>query len=111
VTSTYVYLSLAICAEVFGTLALKSSDGFTRLWPSALVFLCYGVAFYFLGVTLRAMPVGIAYAVWSGMGIVLISSLSWAVFRQSLDGPALIGMGLIIAGVLVINLMSRSTLH
>lgn len=107
----YAFLTFAICAEVCGTLALKSSDGFTRLWPSVLVVLCYGVAFYFLALTLRTVPVGIAYAVWSGMGIVLISALSWVAFRQSLDTAALVGMGLIIAGVVVINVVSKSGVH
>ncbi len=110
-TKTYIFLIVAICAEVCGTLALKASDGFSRPWPSVLVALCYAVAFYFLAVTLRTLPVGIAYAIWSGMGVVLISVLGWAVFRQSLDGPALAGMGLIIAGVMIINLWSGSTLH
>lgn len=108
---TYLYLALAICAEVCGTLALKSSDGFSRPWPSVAVALCYAVAFYLLAVTLRTMPVGIAYAIWSGMGIVLISGCSWLIFRQSLDAAALVGMALIIAGVLTINLGSRTTLH
>lgn len=107
----YLYLVLAICAEVCGTLALKASDGFTRLWPSALVALCYAVAFYFLAVTLRTIPVGVAYAIWSGMGVVLISAAGWAVFGQSLDTPALVGMALIIAGVLILNLLSKATLH
>jgi small multidrug resistance pump len=107
----YLYLAIAICAEVVGTLALKASDAFTRLWPSVLVVICYTVAFVFLSITLRTIPVGISYAIWSGMGIVLISAVSWIVFRQTLDYPALAGMGLILAGVLVINLFSKSGAH
>ena len=107
----YLYLSVAIVAEVIATSALRASDGFTRLWPTVIVGIGYAVSFYFLSLTLRTMPVGIAYAVWSGVGIVLISGFAWLWLRQSLDLPALIGIGLIIAGVLVINLLSRTTGH
>jgi small multidrug resistance pump len=105
------YLLLAITAEVIGTLALKASDGFTKLIPSLIVFLGYAAAFYFLSQTLKTMPIGIAYAVWSGVGIVLISILGWIVFNQRLDLPALVGIGLIMAGVAVINLLSSSVQH
>ena len=107
----YVHLGVAIVAEVIATSALKASDGFTRLWPSLVTVLGYGVAFYFLALTLRVIPTGIAYAVWSGVGIVLISAIGWVWFRQALDLPAMIGMGLIIAGVLVVNLFSKSVGH
>ena len=111
-TSTaYLFLGIAIVAEVGATTALKASDGFTRLAPSALVVAGYAVSFYFLSLTLRELPTGIAYAIWSGVGIVLISLLSWLVFRQRLDLPALLGMGLIMAGVIVINVFSKSSAH
>lgn len=108
---TYVYLGVAIVAEVIATSALKASDGFTRLWPSVMTALGYGVAFYFLALTLRVIPTGIVYAIWSGAGIVLISAIGWVWFRQALDLPAMIGLGLIVAGVLVVNLFSKSVGH
>lgn len=101
-------LAVAIVCEVIATAALKSSDGFTRLWPSLLVVAGYAVAFYALSIALRAIPVGVAYAIWSGVGIVGIALIGWAVFGQALDAPALIGIGLILAGVLVLNLFSAS---
>lgn len=104
----WVYLMIAILAEVAATSALKASEGFTRLWPSVIVVLGYGAAFYFLSLTLRTIPVGVAYAVWSGIGIVLISLIGWIVYRQSLDVPTIIGIALILAGVVVINLLSES---
>jgi small multidrug resistance pump len=103
----WLYLALAIVAEVIATSALKASEGFTRPWPSLVVALGYGVAFYFLSLTLRTLPLGIAYAVWSGAGIVLISLVGWLVYRQTLDASALIGSALIVAGVFVIRLYSR----
>jgi Membrane transporters of cations and cationic drugs len=105
---SYLYLSIAIVAEVIGTSALKASEGFTRLGPSLITILGYAAAFYFLSLTLKTIPVGIAYAIWSGVGIVLISLIGYALFRQTLDLPAIIGMALIIAGVAVINLFSRT---
>ncbi|QIM48733.1 EamA family transporter [Pusillimonas sp. DMV24BSW_D] len=104
----YVYLGIAIVAEVVGTSALKASDQFTRLWPSVLTVLGYGIAFYFLSLTLKTIPTGIAYAIWSGIGIVLISLVGWWYFRQTLDWPAILGMGLIVAGVIVINVFSKA---
>ena len=109
--SPWAYLSVAILAEVVATSSLKASDGFSKLLPSVVVVLGYGVAFWFLALSLRNIPVGIAYAVWSGAGIVLISLIGWAVFEQSLDAAALIGMGLIVAGVLVIHVFSRAVAH
>lgn len=109
--TAYAYLAVAIVAEVIGTAALAASDGFSRLWPSLLTVLAYAVAFYCLSLTLRIIPVGIAYAIWSGAGIVLIGLVGWIFLRQQLDLPALIGMGLIIAGVLVVNLFSNSVLR
>ncbi|HLV27718.1 MAG TPA: SMR family transporter [Burkholderiaceae bacterium] len=107
----YLYLGIAIVAEVVATTALKASDGFTRLGPSVLTVLGYAMAFYCLALTLRVIPTGVAYAIWSGVGIVLISVAGWLVFRQSLDLPAIIGMGLILAGVVVINVFSQSVRH
>ena len=96
----WVYLLLAIVSE-----------SFSRLWPSVLTVVGYGVAFYLLSLTLREMPVGIAYAIWSGVGIVLVSLAAVVLFGQKLDLPALIGMGLIVAGVIVINVCSKSVVH
>jgi small multidrug resistance pump len=108
---SYVTLGIAIIAEVIATSALKASEGFSRLLPSAVVVVGYGIAFYFLSLTLRTMPVGIAYALWSGVGIVLISAIGWLLFAQKLDLPAIIGLALIIAGVLVVNLLSKTVGH
>lgn len=107
----YAFLAVAIIAEVIATSALRASEGFTRLWPSLLVVVGYAVAFYFLSLTLKTMPVGMAYAIWSGVGIVLVSAIAFFVYKQTLDLPALIGIGLIMAGVLVINLFSQSSAH
>jgi small multidrug resistance pump len=107
----WLYLAVAIVAEIFATSALKGSEGFTRLVPSVITVFGYLISFYFLSLTLREIPVGIAYAIWSGVGIVLISLIGLVVFKQRLDAPALIGIGLICAGVLVINLFSRSSAH
>lgn len=106
--SAYLLLGVAIAAEVVATTALKHSEGFTRLWPSVATCLGYTVAFYFLSLVLKVLPTGITYAVWSGAGIVLISLLAWLVSGQRLDWPAILGMALILAGVLVINLFSVS---
>ena len=108
---SWIFLAIAIVSEVIGTSALKASDGFSRLWPSVLVVLGYAVAFYCLSLTLRTIPVGVAYAVWSGLGVVLITLVAWLFLDQKLDLPALLGMGLIVAGVLVMNLFSRSLTH
>lgn len=107
----WVYLLLAIVSEVVATSALKSSESFSWLWPSVLTVVGYGVAFYLLSLTLRELPVGIAYAIWSGVGIVLVSLAAVVLFGQKLDLPALIGMGLIVAGVIVINVCSKSVVH
>jgi small multidrug resistance pump len=104
----YLSLAIAIIAEVIATTALKASAGFSRLAPSVLVVVGYAVSFYCLSLTLKDIPVGIVYAIWSGVGIVLISALGWTFYQQKLDFPAMAGMGLIIAGVLVINLFSKS---
>ncbi|HEF5873317.1 TPA: multidrug efflux SMR transporter [Burkholderia cenocepacia] len=107
----YAWLAIAIVAEVIGTSALRAADGFTRLWPSVLVVAGYGIAFYCLSLTLRTMPVGIIYAVWSGAGIVLITLVAMLLYRQVPDVPAVIGLGLIIAGVVVLNLFSKMQAH
>ncbi|WP_426753724.1 SMR family transporter [Myxococcus sp. Y35] len=106
-----VYLAIAILAEVVATSALKSSNGFTRLGPSILVVLGYGVAFFCLSFALRTIPTGVAYAIWSGAGIVLVSAVAWLFQGQRLDAAALGGIGLILAGVLVINVFSKSAAH
>ena len=108
---TYLYLAIAIVAEVIATSSLKATDGFSRLLPSLVVACGYGVAFYFLSLTLRVMSVGIVYAIWCGAGIVLVALISWIVLGQRLDAPAIGGMALIIAGVVVINLFSKSVSH
>ncbi len=108
---SYLLLGLAIASEVVGTTALKASDGFTRLVPSLITGVAYAASFYALSLALKTIPVGVAYAIWSGVGIVLISIVGWVVFRQRLDAPAMVGLGLIIAGVLVVNLFSKSTGH
>ena len=106
-----VYLSLAIVFEVIATSTLQASHGFTKPLPSLITIAGYAVAFYCLSLTLRTIPVGIAYAIWSGVGIVLIAAIGWVLYRQQLDMPALAGIALIIAGVLVINLFSGSIRH
>jgi small multidrug resistance pump len=107
----YLYLAIAIIAEVVATSALKASDQFTKLVPSAIVVLGYGVAFYFLALCLRTIPVGVAYAIWSGLGVVLVAVIGYFVFDQKLDAPAMVGIGLILAGVLVLNLLSKTSAH
>jgi len=107
----WLFLSAAIAAEVVATSALKASEGFTKLWPSVLVVCGYLVAFYCLSLTLRTIPVGVAYAIWSGVGIVLVSLIAWLVFGQKLDLPAILGMTLIISGVVVMNVFSKAAAH
>jgi len=107
----WVYLAIAITAEVAGTSFLKSSEGFTRLWPSVAVVFGYGLAFYFLALTLKTLPVGIAYAVWAGAGTALITLVGWVVFEQVLDIAAIVGIGLIVSGVVVLNVFSKAVLH
>jgi small multidrug resistance pump len=108
---SWMYLLIAIVAEVVGTSALKPAEGFTKPWPTAIVFAGYGTAFLFLSLTLQTIPIGIAYAIWAGLGIALITAIGWIVFGQKLDGFALAGIGLIVAGVLVINLFSNAAAH
>tara|TARA_R110000787_G_scaffold111040_1_gene219917 strand:- start:563 stop:895 length:333 start_codon:yes stop_codon:yes gene_type:complete len=107
----YLILALAVLAETIGTTALQASQQFTRLWPSVLVVLAYAVSFYLLSMTLKVMPVGVVYALWSGLGIILIAIIGFAVFGQRLDLPAVLGLVLIIAGIGVIHLFSNATPH
>jgi len=106
----WIYLAIAIVTEVIGTSALKSSQGFTRLLPSVTVIVSYIISFYLLSLTLSSIPVGVVYAVWSGAGIVLLALIGAFFFRQTLDTPAIVGVGLILAGVLVINLFSQTAI-
>lgn len=106
--SGWLYLSAAIIAEIIGTSSLKVSDGFSKFWPSLLTIVAYGTSFVFLSLALRTIPVGIAYAVWAGVGIVLIACVGWLVFGQRLDAAAILGMLLIVSGVVVINVFSRT---
>jgi multidrug transporter EmrE-like cation transporter len=107
----WILLALAVAAEVVGTSALKASNGFTQPWPSAVVVLGYAVSFYFLSLVLRTIPVGVTYAIWSGLGIVLITLVAYVLYGQKIDLAGLLGMGLIIAGVVVLQLFSRSAAH
>lgn len=110
-TLVYSVLVVAIVFEVLGTSAMQAAQHFSRALPTLLMVVCYAIAFYFLSWSLRYVPVGIAYAIWSGLGIVLISLVGYFLFGQTLDVAALVGLGLIIAGVLVLNLFSKSTFH
>ncbi|MEO3478198.1 SMR family transporter [Phaeobacter sp. CAU 1743] len=107
----YAYLIIAVAAETIGTTALQASQQFSRLLPSLIVLVAYGFSFYMLGLTLRVMPVGIVYAIWSGLGIVMIAVIGLVVFGQKLDLPAVLGMAMILAGILVIHLFSGSSGH
>lgn len=104
----YVFLFIAIVAEVIATTSLKSSEGFTRLLPSTIVVTGYATAFYCLSLSLKVIPIGVAYAIWSGLGIVIISTAGYVLFKERLDFAAVVGMGLILAGVLVMNLFSKT---
>ena len=106
-----VYLTIAIISEVIATTALKAAEGFTKPMPSLVVIIGYGVAFYFLSLTLRTIPFGITYAIWSGVGLVLICAAGWILYGQALDLAAIIGIVLIVIGVLVINIFSKSVPH
>ena len=109
--TAHLYLLAAIVAEVIATSALKASDGFTRPGPTALVIAGYGLAFWLLSRTLRTLPVGLVYASWAGLGLVLIAAVGWLAFGQKLDAWALLGMALIVAGVLIMNLLSKTAAH
>lgn len=107
----YYYLAIAIVAEVAATTALKASAEFTRLIPSLFVIVGYGVAFYLQALVLRSIPVGITYALWAGLGIVLVAIVGAIFYKEIPDFPAIIGMGLIIAGVVVLNVFSKAVAH
>ena len=107
----YVLLAVAIISEVIGTTFMKQSEGFTKLVPSLLTALAYVVAFYCLSLTLKTIPTGVAYAIWAGFGLVLTALVGLILFRQSLDGPAALGIGMIVCGVVVIQMFSKSVSH
>ena len=107
----YLYLAIAIVAEVAATSALKASEEFTKIVPSLVVVVGYGVAFYFMTLVLRSIPVGVTYAIWAGLGIVLVAIVGAVLYRQVPDTPAIVGMALIVAGVVVINLFSKTVSH
>lgn len=109
--TAYTWLAIAIVAEVIATSTMRATQGFTRIGPSVVTVAGYAVAFYCLSLALRTMPTGIAYAIWSGVGIVLVAGIAWGWQGQRLDVPAMLGMALIIAGVIVMNLFSKSVAH
>ncbi|WP_367867988.1 multidrug efflux SMR transporter [Pedobacter sp. WC2423] len=108
---TYIFLFLAIISEIIATTAIKASEEFTRLWPAVIVIFGYALAFYFLSLTLRKIDLGIAYAVWSGAGIIIVTTIGAVFYKQKPDMPAIIGIGLIISGIIVINIFSRNSGH
>ena len=107
----WTYLAIAIVAEVIATSFLKASDGFSKLWPSVVVVVGYGVAFFFLSLTLKTISIGVAYAIWSGVGVSLVAITAWVAFGQRLDFAGFVGIGLIVSGVIVLNLFSKATMH
>lgn len=107
----WLYLTIAIVSEVAATSALKAAEGFTRPGPSALVIAGYASAFYFLSLTLRVLPLGITYAIWAGVGVALVALVGWLVYHQPLDAPAMLGIGLIVSGVVVLNVYSKAIAH
>ena len=108
---SWLLLLLAVVCEVVGTSAIKYSDGFTKIVPSIVVFIGFGVAFYILSMTLKVIPIGMAYAVWSGLGIVLISIIGHFVFQQRLDAPAFVGVSFILIGVIIMQVFSKAVAH
>ncbi|MDO9402916.1 MAG: SMR family transporter [Polaromonas sp.] len=109
--NAYIALGIAIVCEVIATTALKSSESFTRLLPSAIAIVGYAAALYLLTIAMKTIPTGVTYAIWSGLGIVLISVAAFFIHQQKIDLAGLLGMGLIIAGVLVLNLFSKTSAH
>ncbi|MBV8680260.1 MAG: QacE family quaternary ammonium compound efflux SMR transporter [Aquitalea sp.] len=109
--NAWIFLSIAILSEVVATSSMKLTEGFTRLGPSLITAVGYMISFYMLSLTLRHVPVGVVYAIWSGVGIVLVSLVAWQLYGQKLDLPAIIGIGMIMGGVLVLNLFSKSASH
>lgn len=106
-----IHLIVAILFEVVATSLLKQADGFSRLWPTLGTIACYAAAFYFLGLALKVVPVGLAYAIWSGLGIVLVAAIGYVLFGQKLDHWAILGIAMILGGVIIINTLSRSAPH
>ena len=109
--SNWLFLGLAIFSEVLATSFLKSSEGFTKLWPSVIVFAGYMLAFYFLSLTLESIPIGVAYAIWSGVGVASITLVSVIAFDQKIDFSAIVGIGLIIIGVIVLRVFSDASVE
>lgn len=107
----WIFLCVAIVSEVIATSALKQSDGFTKLAPSIVVVVGYGIAFYLLALTLRTIPMGVSYAIWSGLGVALITLVGWLQYDQKLDAAAIIGIAMIISGVIVMNVFSKTLEH
>ena len=107
----WLYLGVAIVSEVIATSALKAAEGFTRPLPSLIVVIGYGIAFYCLSVVLRTLPVGITYAIWSGVGVALVALTGWLLYGQALDLAAVVGLTLIVAGVIVLNVFSKTVAH
>ena len=107
----YFILILAVMAETVGTSALQASHQFTKLWPSVIVVIAYAISFYLLALTLKYMPVGVMYALWSGLGIIFIAMIGWLYFGQKLDGAAILGIALITAGIVVLNVFSKTSVH
>ncbi|MGI0119059.1 DMT family transporter [Zooshikella sp. RANM57] len=108
---TYIHLAIAVIAEVIGTSALKAAEGFSKPIPSLIVIIGYSVAFYFLSLTLRTLPVGITYAVWSGLGVIFIMLAGMILYKQLPDLPAILGMVMITSGVIIIQLFSKTVSH
>ncbi|HSC68640.1 MAG TPA: multidrug efflux SMR transporter [Cellvibrio sp.] len=108
---SWLFLGIAILSEVVATSALKASEGFSKTTPSMMVLVGYGLAFYFLSLTLKTIPIGVAYAVWSGVGIIGVSIIGLLLFKQKLDFPALLGIGFILTGVIIMNVFSKSVAH
>jgi len=108
---SWLFLFIAIVGEVIGTTALKASNGFSKLIPSIVTVISYSFTFYFLSLALKSIPVGLAYAIWGGVGIILISAIGYFIFKQTMDLPAIIGIILIILGTLIINIFSKSVSH
>jgi small multidrug resistance pump len=107
----WIILSAAIISEVAATSSLKASKGFTKPWPSFVVIVGYAAAFYLLSLALRSIPVGVAYAIWSGVGVALVTLFAWLAYGQKLDLPGVIGIGFISAGVVILNLFSKAAAH
>ncbi len=107
----WLFLTIAILGEVIATTTLKSTDGFTKLSPSFIVCLGYGISFYFLSLSIKSIPVGIVYAVWAGLGVAFVTGIAWLIYGQKMDAWRFLGIGLIVFGVAVLNLLSKTSAH